>query len=195
MRINNKAFTLIELLMATGISVLLLGLVLSIFITTKQFYVTNIVGQNLQRDADIILNKIIRGGREPAGIFRLSEATSCASSTIPLATFACPESLSQLSFAGIDGKKRWVQLSGDGKSIIYHHPTVNGDQDQIIYTAPRGAVLTLRFWIRTLPNSIIPDPVFFNIDVGIDVAITQTILNRTVSGSASTMINLRNHSA
>ena len=170
-----KGLTVVELLVAISLSILLFGAVLGLFITTKQFYTVNILGENLQRDCNTVISKIIKGKSEPGGIYRLSEAASYNL-----------VSVSELHFTGTDGTERWVKSSADGRSVIYHHPTVNGVIDQILYTAPLEAVLTLRFWIPA-------GAVYATVNIGVDVGLSQTIQGRTFTGSATTMLNIRNH--
>ena len=173
--LNRRGFTLTEVLIALTISVLLITAVLGAYITSSEFLFSNVAGRNVQSDANLLMNKIIKGRREPTGIFRLSEAASYN-----------PQSVSELHFTGTDGIERWYRLGANNASVIYHHPTANGVQDEVIYNVPQGNALTLRFWIPAGAN-------FTNIGVGIDVALSQVFRGRTVSGSVSTMINIRNH--
>ncbi len=169
--------TLIELITALALGLFVLSSVYSIFAESQRFYRSNIAGANFQRNANLLMSKIIKGKREPGGIFRLSEAASYNL-----------VSIGELHFVGTDGIERWYWVNGSGTSVTYHHPTFNGVQNEVIYTAPAGAVITLRFWIPT-------GAVYSNICVGIDAAIAQMILGKPVTGSATTMINLRNHAA
>lgn len=173
---NRKAHTLAELLIASVIVVLLTGSTLGAFIFVKQISATSIAQANLQRDANVIMKKITKGGRESGGIFRLSEAVSYSITGI-----------SELHFVGTDGIERWYYLNDTGTSVLYHHPGFSS-QDEVIYTAPQGASITLRFW---QPSG----GIFTNIDVGIDVAVSQSILGKNISGSVTTIVNIRNHFA
>ena len=177
MRFNDKGMTFVELLVSLSISVLLIGSVLATYMASNEFYAVDVTGQTLQRDADNILNKIIKGKIEPTGVFRLSEATSYNQ-----------VSVSELQFTGTDQTIRWYGLSEDEKSVIYHHPTSSGVRDEIIYTASAGITPALRFWI---PSGV----QFTDTGIGIDVALTQNVNGRAISGSATTMINIRNHSS
>jgi len=56
----------------------------------------------------------------------------------------------------------------------------------VIYTAPVGNTLALRFWV-------LAGTPYANATLGIDVGLSQNVSGRTVSGSATTMINIRNH--
>ena len=172
---STKAFTYVELLVALSISIIVFGSIFGLFITTKQFYAKNIAGQALQRDANKVIAKVLKGTSEPGGIFRLSEAVT---RTRPF--------ISEVHFWGTDNNERWYRVSADGKSIIYHHPTNMGVQDEIIYTTPADTALTLRFW---LPAGAL----YQNVGVGIDVGLTRTVSGKNFSGSASSMIIIRNH--
>ncbi len=173
--------TMAELLVALSISVLLLGSVLGSFVSVKEFYTTNVVEQNLQRDANLIMEKIIQGKVEPGGTFRLPEAVSFSQSGV-----------SNLSFVGLDGTTRRFSLSYDGSSIVYTHPTASGYTDEVIYTAPAGTDLTVRFYVPSGYQ-------YAGVNVAIDVGLSKFILDggwgRFLSGSASTMVNIRNHSS
>jgi hypothetical protein len=89
---------------------------------------------------------------------------------------------STLDFAGTDGVTRRYFVNNAGDSLMYHHPTAAGTQDELIYKAPTGTTLTLLFWTGTA-----------NITVGINVGLAKTVNGRNVVGSATTMINIRNH--
>ena len=92
---NEKGFTLAELLAATALSALLTGLILTALISSRQICTSVTADQDLQQTANVIMNKIIKGGSEPGGIFRLSEATSYSIATI-----------SELHFTGTDSIER-----------------------------------------------------------------------------------------
>ena len=172
---DEKGFTLAELLVVIGLSVLFAGLIFAALISSRQICTSNTANQELQQTANVIMNKIIKGGSEPGGIFRLSEATSYTIVNI-----------SELHFIGIDGIERRYFLNNAGASLMYRHPTANGTQDEMLYVAPAGTTLTLRFW--TLAGST-----YANITVGIDVGLARVVNGRNVTGSATTMINIRNH--
>ena len=176
---NRKAQTLTELLISSALIITLISSTLGAFILVKQVFVRDIVAANLQRDANVIMKKLIKGEREAGGIFRLSEAVSYH---IP-----DPNKISELHFMSLppDTNERRYYLNAAGTSILYHHPgfPVN---DEVIYTAPQGAAIKLRFW--TPPGSM-----FTNIAVGIDVAVSQNMSGKNVSGSVTTIVNIRNH--
>ena len=145
--------------------------------SSKQICTSVSADQDLQQTANVIMNKIIKGGSEPGGIFRLSEATSYTITSI-----------SELRFVGTDGTERRYFLNNAGNQILYRHPTASGTQDQVMYTAPTGTTLTLRFW--PLAGST-----YANITIGIDVRLSRSVNGRTVTGSVTTLINIRNHPA
>ena len=172
---NKRSFTLLELLVVSAIASLLMSSTISAFIVARQLYSPGITEQNLHQAVTIIINEVIKGKPEPGGNFRLSEAVSYHLS-----------SMSELHFVGIDGEERWYFLNAAQTSILYHHPTATGIQDEVIYTAPSATVLTLRFWI---PSGTI----FSNTNVGMDVGLSQRIFNRNTTASVTTMVNIRNH--
>jgi competence protein ComGC len=174
-RIENKAYTLVEVLIATVFSVILVGAVVNAYSSTKQIYSTGIAGGGLQDGANAILTKMIGGKSEPTGTYRLEEAVSY---TIP--------SLSQLNFVGTDAVQRWYYLNAGATAVLYHHPTAGGTINETIYTAPANTIITLRF---SAPSGA----QYTGVVVGIDVALSQVIFGQTVTGSASTYVNIRNH--
>jgi hypothetical protein len=90
---------------------------------------------------------------------------------------------------------RWYSLGSNGTSIIYHHPTYSGVQDEIVYTAPSGATITLQFYQHpvALPSEGGPGDVYTNVDVCINLAIFQNVNGQNISGAATAMVNIRNH--
>jgi prepilin-type N-terminal cleavage/methylation domain-containing protein len=172
---NKKGFTLVELLIATGLSAIFTALLLAALTTSRQFCDRITADQDLQQVANVIMNKIIKGANEPGGVYRLSEATS----------YTTP-GISELRFTGTDGIERRYFITGS--SLFYRHPTTAGTVDEVLYTAPAGTSLTLRFWTLSGSN-------YTNITVGIDVGLSKTINGKAVVGSATTMINIRNHAA
>jgi len=178
-RLNDRGMTVPELLVALSISVMLIASVLGSFVSAKEFYTTNMTEQNLQRDANLILEKIIQGKVEPGGTFRLSEAVSYTQTGI-----------NNLSFKGLDGIQRRISVNMDGSAIIYTHPTDSGYiMDEALYTVPPGTDLTLRFWVPSGSQ-------YTGVDIMIDVGLSKfTMDGRFLSGSASTMVNIRNHAS
>lgn len=159
-------------------SALVLILIISafgIFILVRKTQMISINEGNFQRDASIILARIIKGTRESGGIYRLSEAASYQINSISDMTFTCA-----------DGSSRRYYLNGDSTSLLYQSGN-SPSYTTTVYTAPAGAVITLRFWTPS-------GDVYTNTSMGIDVAVSQPILDRTVSGSVTTLVNIRNHS-
>ena len=215
--VDKKGHTLIELLFASVIIVLLIASVLGCQIFADRIYQTNIIRENLQRDACIVMNKIINGGHETsnpdAGIVRLNEAMtySFTKHIPPLGSevLASPYFnpfiyFNILSNIPSDSSKnpyaRWFCLNNTNTSIIYHHPTNAGAVDEVIYTAPAGATITLEFFIVApytifYPglNPAVDNNVYQNVSMGIFVQIGQTVQNKYVFGQESAFINIRNH--
>ncbi len=184
--LNIYAHTLVEVMMATAFAVILFGAVYNSYSMVKQVYVSSTASQSLQSGANLILARIIQGGTESTGIFRLSEGVSYT-----------VVSLSRLNFVGLDGNTRSYSLNGAGTQVIYSHPcgvcatssTVLGLAnyiDEVIYTAPTGAAINLRFSPPT-------NPLYTGVYITVYVDLTQTVNGQTLSGSTSTMILLRNH--
>jgi hypothetical protein len=174
-RTNNKAFTLTEILVATSFAIILMGAMLGFYILSEKTYSIGVDKHWLQDDANTVITKIIGGKGEPGGVFRLSEAVSYNIAGI-----------SELHFVGIDGIERWFNLDNSCTSVIYHHPIASGTADEIIYSAPAGATITLRFSIPTGAQ-------YTGVVIGIDVEITNNVSGNAISGSASTYVNIRNH--
>lgn len=175
MLMNKKSFTLVEVVGTIVISTFLIAVVLNVFILSTQMYYIGICEQRLQYKVNALLNKIIEGKPEPGGVFRLSEAVSYNL-----------VSIDELHFTGTDNIERWFRLDNNSKSVIYHHPTSSGGADEIIYTAPEGTTVTLRF-------STPVGSEYMGVVLGVDVALTSNVSGRTISGSASTYVNIRNH--
>ena len=176
---NRKAQSLIELLISSALVITLISSTLGAFILVKRVFIRDIVEANLQRDANVIMKKLIKGEREAGGIFRLSEASSYNITTNGAT------GVTELHFFGTDDIERWYYLNSAGTSILYHHPGFT-NPEEVIYAAPQGATITLRFW--TPPGSM-----FTNIAIGIDVAVSQTMFGKKISGSVTTIVNIRNH--
>lgn len=173
--LNNKGFTLAELLVAIGLSALFTGVIFAALASSRQICASVTADQDLQQTANVIMNKLIKGGSESGAIFRLSEAKSY---TII--------SISELHFVGADNIERRYFLSNTGTELRYRHPVGGSTSDELIYRAPPGTTLTVRFWPLAGNN-------YTNITVGIDVGLSKMVNGRNVIGSATTMINIRNH--
>ena len=184
-KMNKRAFTLIEVLIATAFSVVLILVVVTFYSVTRKVYSSGLSMQLLEDGANIVLSKIIEGKTEPGGVFRLAQAVSYCFGP---GTNCTPSSPNQLYFIGTDGINRWYHLNNTSTSLLYHHPTAGSPlgADEMIYTAPAGATLTLSFWP---PTAIDPNFKYPAADVGITVTLTQN----TVTGSVSTLVDLRNH--
>ncbi len=187
--LNITAFSLLETLMAVAFTSIMFVAVYNTYNMAKQAYNSGIAGQALQDGANLILARIIQGGTEPTGIYRLSEGVSYT-----------PINSSRINFVGVDGLTRSYSTNGgagDATQVIYSHPcgacatssTVLGLAnyvDEIIYRAPTGAIINLTFDPGT-------NPLYTGVSVTVYVALQQNVGGRTVSGTTSTMILLRNH--
>lgn len=171
---SRKAYTFAELLIASVIVVVIISSAIAIFVVTKTVYATSIFEYNLQRNANVLVNEIIRGVREPGGAYGLRGAQAY---TLPVVSPAG----SRIDYTHMDGLVRSFFLSGN--SIIYQSPTISPNQRTLL-TIPAGATATLRFWK--------PAGFMDNETVGVYLSISQTVGNRTGSGSLSTYVNLRN---
>lgn len=209
---NNNAFSLVEMMIAVAFTVLLLTGVYGFYNVSNQSYSSGITGQTLQDGANIVLSKIIEGETESNVVYRLSSAVSYlipngsanALYTCGGASQAAPCNANNLSGelyycqdspclgANDPQVPRWYYLNSTGTSIIYHHPKAGGGTiDETIYTAPRGATLSLRFSPAAVgvPLNVI------EIDVALTKNLAANITNKKLatSGAASTYVLLRNH--
>jgi len=182
-RANIKSYTLIEVLIATAITVILMVMVFGFFNLFKLVYSSGIAQQTLQDSTNIILGKIIEGKTEPGGVYRLTEGMCPNGVCYNIAN------ISELHYWGYpDGIERWYRLDGTSTQIIYHHPITGSPlgADEVIYTAPTGSTIALRFSIPTVAN-------YSAAVVQMDVALTQTIFGKKISGASTTVVNIRNH--
>ena len=169
---DKKAFSLTELLITGALLIVLLTTALTGFVLLKQIFATNTARAMFQRDAAVIMNKIIEGKSDPSGI-RLSEA----------ATVIFYSDASKLTFIGTDGViKRTYSLNSSGTSLLYSDG--NGVQ-KIMYTAPHGAIVGLMFSPMNLGPTLC---------VNIYVSVSQVINGRTILGALESSAYLRNHS-
>ena len=217
---NNKAFTLVEIMMAVTFTTFLMIGIYSFYNAASQTYSSGMSSQTFQDGANIVISKIIEGEMESGTIYRLStsntytiadgSATAFSNSKYKCTggpqTAPCNalNTASELYFCQDDpfnntpssncnfndNTARWYYLNSSGTSVIYHHPSGAGTVEEKIYTAPQGSTLSLRFSPATTNPSF---------DVEIDVAVTQNLSqgennNRVISGAASTVLLLRNHS-
>ena len=160
-RSNKKAHTLAELLIASALVIILIASVLGSFVFTNSFYKTSVIRENFQRAAFVAMGKIIKGSYETSnpstGMIRLAEASLygfAKDRTEPVPPpppgntiyfFTLAETMAS-SYTNTTPYNRWFTLNSTNTSIIYHHPTSSGSIDEVIYTAPAGANITLIFW-------------------------------------------------
>ena len=216
--INNKAFSLIELMVAVAITVLLMTGVYGFYNAASQSYSSGISGQTLQDGADIVLSKIIEGETESGAVYRLSTAVSymipngtanalytCggAPQAAPCNTgdnnsntfvelYYCQNSPCSQSGGVNNSTARWYYLNSAGTAVMYHHPAVGGGTiEENIYTAPAASTLTLRF----SPAAVSTPLNVVEIDVALTKNLSANITNKRLAatGAASTFVLLRNH--
>lgn len=156
--------------MASVLSVVLFASVIGIFVVTKTLYLTGMTDQEFQRDVDWVMGRMVAGLKEGGARYGLRPAVSF---TIPGVT--------EIDFAGTDGGVRKYYLSAN--SVVYESPAQTPNV-QTIFTAPSGAVVTLRFW----EPAGYPD----HQTIGIYLAIIKQVSGRNISGSLTTYVNLRN---
>jgi hypothetical protein len=191
---NNKAFSLVELMMAVAFSVLLMTGVYGFYNIASQTYTSGVNGQTLQDGVNIVLSKIIEGKTESNVVYRLSTAVSYMipnGSTGDL--YYCQ--VSPCTSIDPTARRYYLNTTLDAKGatiyqVTYHHPKGDGTiVDDNIYTAPNGSILTLRF----SPASVSTPFNVVEIDVALKQNLSQTANSRTISGTASTFVLLRNH--
>ena len=174
-----NGYTLVEIIVSTAITIILITILYNFYTVANLIYSTGLSTQALEDGANTVLIKMIEGKSEPTGMFRLAEGVSY---TIP--------SINRINFVGTDGVTRSYRLNNSATALIYNHLTIAGATDETIYTAPVGATIILRFSVPNVVNNA-------TAVVNIDVALTQPARNsagsRLLSGSASTIVNLRNH--
>ena len=185
---NKKAFTLVEILMATAITLILVVGMFNYYYVSKTAYITGLSKQMLADGANLVLSKISEGGIESGGgVYRLAQGVSycIGSGTSPSCGVV---STSELHFWCTDGIERWYRLGSGSASLIYHHPTTGNPSgaDETVYTTPTGSTFsTLLFCI---PTGNYPAA-----NVGVSVTLAQNVSGKTITGSATTIVNLRNH--
>lgn len=170
---HNKAHTLTELLIASAIIIILFASCLGAFILTKSVCSSSVAEYGLQRDANTIMARIIKGVKEQTDIFGLRSAKSYS---IPATT--------RIDFVGMDDNTRSYFVNNN--SVIYASP-LQSPQQNTIYTAPADSTIILRFW-----NPYAGQPNNDNATVGIYLSISRIVGDRTISGSSSTYVNLKN---
>jgi hypothetical protein len=174
---DRKGFTLAEVLVVSILTVLIFTSALGVFVMARNLYVSSMAGQELQRDAELLVTKIIKGLEGGSTRYGLRAASG----------FTPPASINRLDYTGTDGNTRSFYLSG--QSIIYESPT-ESPGTQTIYTAPVNATLVLWFWEPVNGSGVLlyPDHEIMSIYVGI----AKTISGKVVSGSIATSVNVRN---
>ena len=196
-RLNNKAFSLVELMMGVAFSLLLLAGVYGFYNVSSQSYSSGISGQHLQDAANIVLSKIISGAQETDGnTYRLASAVSYfIPNNNPNILYYCQAS----PCTAAEPTARWYTLDPTNTKVLYYHPTSNPLGYDIVYTAPEGSSFfneqtnskTLRFSPAavTVPANVV------EIDVALNKILAANITNKklAVSGAASTFVLLRNH--
>ena len=220
-RMNNNAFTLVEMMIAIAFTVLLMTGVFGFYNTSAQVYSSGISGQALQDGANVVVSKIMEGESESGTVYRLDTAvTYMIPNGVGAALYTCggaPQAAScnanntsnEIYYCQVsptctynDGTARWYYLNSTGTSIIYHHfKTGGGTIDEKIYTAPKGSVLKLRFSPAQRPNPTPPPttltmPNVIEIDVDLAQNVSANVTNSrltTTSGDTSTFVLLRNH--
>ncbi len=163
--LNNKGLSLAELLVTSVIFIMLFASAFGAFVMARDICYSKMVENSLQKDVDFVLRRMIRGKKEGADIFGLRSARSFAVNAI-----------NDISFTGTDGNTRRFYLSGS--SIMYYTP-VPTPNTQTIYTGPNPGNIDLRFSRVTSEQ----------IDVYLCVSHQGA---RTITGSASTVVNVRN---
>jgi hypothetical protein len=209
---NQRGFSLLEMLMAVGFSVLLMTGVFTFYNVSSKSYSSGIAGQSLQDGANIILSKIIEGETENGVVYRLSTSNTysvasgtstsntnylyscggtaqtapCNNANASSELYFCQDNPSPTNCNFKDSTARWYYLNSTSTSVIYHHPSSSGSVvEENIYTAPTGSSLRLRFSPPSLGSTSSPSTIVVEIDVA--------LISNTASGAASTFVLLRNH--
>lgn len=153
---NNKAFNMVELLMAVAFSLILLTGVYGFYTAASQVYSSGISAQVLQNAAGILLSQIIEGQTESNVVYRLSTAetytiadgttgantsnlykcggaaqiTPCNTGNPSSEIYFCQDNpanyVPSTNCNYNDTTARWYYLNFNGSAVIYHHPTTNG---------------------------------------------------------------------
>jgi len=206
----NKGFNMVEMMIAVGLTVLLMAGVYGFYTTSAQFYNAGVSAQTLQDGTNVVLRKIMAGETESGTIYRLStavsymvpngtanymytcggnaQATPCNSSNTAGELYYCQDT----PCTSVDSTARWYYLNSTGSAVIYHHPKNGSTVEEVIYQAPAGSTLNLRF----SPGSVSTpaDVIEIDVDLGRNYASGTTNSRMTsVSGDASTYVLLRNH--
>ncbi len=194
---NNKAFSLVELMMAVAFSVLLMIGVYGFYSVSSQSYSSGVSGQTLQDGANIVLSKIIEGGTEPGGtVYRLATSASYyIPNGNPNVLYYCQDN----PCSPADPTARWYTLDSTYTKVLYYHHTSNSLGYDVIYSAPAGSSFfnsaTNSKTLRFLPAAVGTPLNVVEIDVALTQNLSAGITNKrlAVSGAASTFVLLRNH--
>jgi len=166
----NRGFTLAEITVAAAITVVLFASSTGSYLFMKTALYGKFVEYNLTRDVNMALKRITAGVNEGSVLYGLRSASSFTITNV-----------STISYVGSDNNTR--QYYPNGSSLIYSSPAQVPNQ-RTVYTAPPGSTFTLRFWE--------PSGYSGHETVGIYIGVSQPVGGKTVSGSVSTYVNIRN---
>ena len=170
--LNKRAHTITELFVASVVIIFLFTATFGAFVFTKNSYSNHISRYDLQRNVNIVMNRMIRGTKQSNGTFGLRSAVSF---TLPVAIPA----LSKIDFVDSDGTHRMYYLNNN--TIVYYDPTQVPSQ-KVVYTAPANSTITLRF-----------SPVHVDMEVvRVYLSVSKVVNNKTIAGSITTDVTLRN---
>lgn len=219
-KMNNNAFSLVEVLMAVTFTVLLMTGVYGFYNTSSRVFSSGVTGDTLQNVANVILQKIIEGESESGVVYRLATSDSYAIAdgishilplpflsydtryscggapqTTPCNTMSTSGPISELYFCQDNPGNDPCGITNADTPRWYY---LNSTGTAIKYHHPAAGGGTQEETIYTAPPGATiklrfsPAAVATNQVhvVEIDVSLTQG----TSSGSASTFVLLRNHS-
>jgi len=160
---NRSGFTLVELLIAVLISAMVMGGVWTVYLMCLTSWEQGSTQVALQRDAAVIMEKMIRGVDGTNGI---REAVSVDTSVLGRIDYT----------SGVDGVERTFYVSGD--DILYDPVTSDPLDGDPIATNPGGITLTF-----SLNNDVVT--IFLNMQWEVSGETMPPII-------ISTRVNLRN---
>ncbi|GEM_PF-1620003 len=165
---DEKAFTLPELIIAAGITLIVIAGAVSIFLACYTAWRISLEAISLQQDAAIVMEKLVRGEKAPAETTRsgIREATSFTIPTADTIRFT----------SGLDGTERSFYLSGDK---IMYDPDTSSSGDEVMLT---GGVTSLSF--TPISGS--------DRRININMAMEKGLLDRKVSQGLETDVTIRN---
>lgn len=170
--LTRRAHTLTEMLIVSFMTVVLFTSTIGVFVVARTFYVRGMASQELQRDVNWLMARIVKGIEEGGVRYGLRSSESYTEPITPI---------TEINFTGADGNARRYRLSSG--SIVYESPTQTPNT-RTIYTVPANSTLTLRFEK--------PTGYMDNETLAIYISITRQVSGRTASGSLTTYVNLRN---